>query len=169
MRINILPLILVGILITGCATSHKTTSSKTMGIYGAGVIQHPIIAEMHVSQRKVSGYASTNRGGSMSSIRNNAVADALEGTGADILVEPVFETTREGNRLTATVTGYPASYVNFRSITHDDIPLLEAGILQRAETVETTDSAEVRESSTNRMLASILLIGALIGIGLAVD
>ena len=165
----LISLFVVGLISAACTTTQKTTTSKSMEVYGAGVIQHPIIAELQVSQRKVSGFASSNRGGTMANIRNSAVADALEGTRADILVEPVFETTREGNRLTATVTGYPATYVNFRSITHDDIPLLEAGVLQRAETVETTETAEVREGRSNRALVFILVLGGLFGLGIALD
>ena len=169
MRIYIIPLVLFSVLLAGCATSQKSTTSKSMDIYGAGVIQHPVIAELDVSENRVTGSASSTRGGSMANIRNMAVADALEGTDADILIEPVFETNREGNRLSATVTGYPASYTNFRSISHEDIPLLEAGVLQTAETIETTGTAEVRETNSRRIFGGLLFLSALIGVGVAMD
>lgn len=90
---------IIGLLSAGCTTTQKTTTSKSMEMYGAGIIQHPIVAELNVSQRKVSGSESSIRGGSMANVRNYAVADALNGIRADILVEPVFETTIEGKQV----------------------------------------------------------------------
>jgi len=39
---------------------------------------------------------------------------------------------------TVTVTGFPATYKNFRDIKIEDIPLIKAGILQTAKVAEPT-------------------------------
>ena len=149
------------IILTACTTSQQTITSKSTDIYGAGVIQYPIIAELEVSQFKVEGTARTNRGGSMEALKQTAIVNALQGTNADILVEPVFRTERSGNNLRASVTGFPATYVNFRAITHDDIPLIEAGVLQTVTTRETSQVSANERSNSNTILTFFAILGLL--------
>ena len=162
-------LILPAILLTSsaCTTPQTTITTKSMDIYGSGVIQQPIIAEMQVSTNKVTGRASSNRAGSLHELKQRALADALSRSRADIIVEPIYETVRDGNRVSATVRGFPAVYVNFRPITDADIPLIEAGVLQRATTAETLHEVESSNSNTRTILSFVALLGGLVLIGVA--
>lgn len=162
-----LSLFLIPILVSACTTPQRTTTTKTMDIYGAGVIQHPVIAELDVSNNSVTGSASTNSGEPIAIVKENAIADALLGTNADILVEPVFETVIDGRKKRATVRGFPATYVNFRSATDEDIRLLEAGILQRAETTESPQFSNGNDSSNiKKILGTIGFLGGMTAIAI---
>jgi hypothetical protein len=101
----------------------------------------PLVAELHVGQAKVSGTAEgltmaegPLRTSSIEAIRRHAILDALEKANADILLEPTFETvvkhTHAGVRgvTTVKVTGYPATYRNFRSSTDADANWIEQAI-----------------------------------------
>ncbi len=60
----------------------------------------------------------------MKAARNLAVSELLKIENADVLVEPSFETETSGSKTILTVKGWPAKYKNFRTITQDDIKLL---------------------------------------------
>lgn len=109
-----------------------------MDIYGAGVIHKPVLVDLDVKQTKVTGTATFAEGSSLEIVKQTAVADAIKKSAADILVEPTFSTETSGTRITATVTGFPAFYKNFRPITVDDLPLLQVGLTQKATVYEPT-------------------------------
>lgn len=114
----------------------KTTTSKSFDIYGAGVVQTPVLVDLDVEETKVTGTASGSTSESFESIKQKAVANAIEVANADVLVEPTFKTTTSNGTVFAEVVGFPATYKNFRTIQEKDIDLLEAGIVQKAEVYE---------------------------------
>lgn len=136
-------------------------TAKRMDIYGSGVIQHPVVAELNVRSEKVTGTARSSSGNtSVRDVRNNAIAEALKNANADILIEPVFETeTRQGVTI-VQVTGFPGNYENFRLATLEDVPLLDMGILQKATVAEPQE--EERKNRTG------IILGTIAGIGLIV-
>lgn len=77
-------------------------------------------ADLDISPKKISFYykvpKSVRRGGTKS-VKATAVAEALKANGnADVLVAPQFEMKiRRGSIRELTVTGYPATYKNFRA------------------------------------------------------
>jgi hypothetical protein len=150
---------LILIFFTGCSPRITTNTTKTLDIYGAGVIQYPVIAELNVSENQITGRASANDGESLEVVKKNALIDALNKSNADILVEPVYKTIRQGRRATAEVSGFPATYVNFRSATEQDIRLIEAGILQTASTIESPEIVEENSGRRNGIIATMTLLG----------
>ena len=123
-------LLIFSTMAISCATVDQTSSSTTrvMDVYGAGVLQHPVIGEMDVDIEKVTG--TVERSGRVTNIeplKVLAMNDAIKTAGADILVEPTFEIVSENSKTTVTVSGYPASYTNFRPITIDDVPSAGSG------------------------------------------
>jgi hypothetical protein len=156
-RKNLLLLTLV-IFAASCTTT-STITTKQMDIYGSGIIQYPVVADLEVSEHKVTGTAQANRGHSLEAIRNNAVADALKKADADVLIEPVFESVTNWGITTVTVTGFPGTYTNFRQATENDIYVLETGILQKA-TVSEPESTTSRFGNTKTWAA--LSIGLLV-------
>ena len=128
-------LIFASSLLTSCSVL-KTNTSKTMDIYGAGVLHRPVIVDLEVSETKVTGNAML-KGLLIDAVKQNAVTDALRKSGADVLVEPRFEIKCSRGYTSIAVIGFPATYKNFRSIKEEDIKLLNVGITQKAEVYET--------------------------------
>lgn len=131
-------MLLTSLTMLSCATSAKLTSStsKTMDIYGPGVVQQPVVAELEVKSEKVSAATEASATSNFESMKNEAVNQAMKKSGADILVEPKFERETQKGRTTVTVTGYPAYYRNFRPMQPGDEFLLNSGVLQKAKVYE---------------------------------
>ena len=170
MRITTGLVLLAVVGLSSCSTtSTRVQSSRTTEIYGPGVLHLPVVADLNVREEKVSATVTGSTSGSTKELRDLALAEALEKAGADVLVEPVFESESTGTRITITVTGYPATYENFRQATHDDIGLLQIGVLQR------TDQQAVATSTTRKgrggviVLATIAVValtaGLIVGLG----
>ncbi len=134
MKTKLILFAIATMLFSSCGV-FKTYTVKTSDIYGSGVIQKPVIVDLEVSDFKVTGKA-TATGKSLEEIKKLAVYDAIKTANADVLVEPQFNTETKSGTTTATVTGYPAIYKNFRPITLDDVDLLKVGILQKANVYE---------------------------------
>lgn len=135
-------LLFIAIAITtlmSCSSLKSTTNtSKTLPIYGAGVIQKPVIVELDVKQAKVTAAVTGKMGSNMDVLKAEAVSKAVKNAGADVLVEPTYTIVTQRGTSTVTVTGFPATYKNFRDITIEDVPLIKAGILQTARVAEPT-------------------------------
>ena len=159
MKISCLLFVLGALLLSSCAVV-KSKTAKTMDVYGAGVIQNPVVVDLQVSETKISGSYNASSTMGVESIKQYAVADALSKAGADVLVEPVFETTTSTGRTTAKVTGYPASYSNFRSIEKEDIELLEVGVTQKATVYKPVETKQ--KSKAGSVIGGILLTGAVL-------
>jgi hypothetical protein len=138
MKTKLLLFVLTTFFISSC-TVVKTYTTKTHEIYGSGVIQKPVIVDLEVNEFKVTGTATEKSGKGLYEIKNLAVANALKKAGADVLVEPQFETETKFGMTTATVTGFPATYKNFRPIQLEDVELLKVGILQKANVYQPTE------------------------------
>ena len=123
--------IAISVLLTSCSVL-KTSSIKTFDIHDTGVVQTPVLVDLDVNEAKVTGTAEGDKD-DLKQIKEDAILDALESSGADVLVEPRFKTVTHRGKTVVTVTGYPAVYKNFRPLTNDEILLYENGILQEAE------------------------------------
>jgi hypothetical protein len=82
----------------------------------------PIVADINVGRTKVTGTATVNRyatGPSFMELRQLAIFNAVSSVDADFLINIMYAVERNMRpaRTTVTVTGYPATYVNFRQIT----------------------------------------------------
>ena len=157
---RILFLLFIVFLAASCSTT-RTMTAKRMDIYGSGVIQHPVVADLEVSDVKVTATArSSSQNMSVRDVRNNAIANALKQANADVLIEPVFETENRQGVTHVTVTGFPGRYTGFRQATIDDVPLLDMGILQKATVAEPQE--EERKNRTG------IILGTLGGLGLVI-
>lgn len=60
-------------------------------------------------------------------MKNYTIGQAVKKYEADIIIAPIFEitTTEDYRKITVTISGYPASYVNFRKTTDADIKLMD--------------------------------------------
>lgn len=123
---NLLFLLVIPISICSCSTVQKTATIKTQRIQANEITHIPVVADLEVSETKVIGIAE-GKSSELTSTKLMAIKDALNKADADILVEPIFESENNGLTVKVKVTGWPASYKNFRSITNDDIALIQAG------------------------------------------
>ena len=143
-----------------CSVS-KTTTSKTIDIYGAGVVQKPIIVDLDVKETKVTGTATGTSTEHVETVKQAAVADALEKSNSDVLVEPKFKTQTSNGNTSAFVTGWPATYKNFRPIKAEDVELLQAGIVQKATVYQAPK--EIKKNRTGTwIVVAILVVGAVL-------
>lgn len=124
--------IIPGILFSSCSAL-KTNISQTAGIEEPRVIQTPVLVDLKVEEIKICGTASGGIGISIETLQGYAVEEALNKEDADVLVQPKFETETIEGHTTVTVTGYPGRYNNFRPMKPEDVPLVQCGVMQKAE------------------------------------
>ncbi len=137
MKKSILPLMIGAVLVSSCATTvNHSYTAKTMDIYGPGVIHKPVVADLDVAPNKITGTATLSAPSSLDLAKEMAVNNALNSVKADVLIEPKYETSSDEKQVTATVSGWPGTYKNFRQIKPEDVPLLQAGQLQKAQVTE---------------------------------
>ena len=126
------------LFLSGCSVlSSHYMQAKSMEVKGTGVLQIPVVADLNVSSTRISEeYTLTTalnmktQGKVINEAKDYAVANAVQKYSADVLVEPIFEvyiTKAKMNKsdVRVIVTGYPATYKNFRSATQGDMELID--------------------------------------------
>lgn len=116
------------LLLSSCTTIKKTAT--TVAVDGS-ITTYPEVADLDV-QKKISStttwkFVPFHLGEpKLSTAKGNLVAEVLQKYNADILLEPQFVYSKSscGER-ELTVTGYPATYKNFRKATDDDLKALK--------------------------------------------
>ena len=163
---SFLSISILSMTFASCTTIKQDASTvRTMDIYGPGVLQHPVIAEMDVQIKKVEGVARSDKL-TVETLKILATRDALEHAGADILVEPSYRIESTARGTIVRVAGFPATYTNFRPLEYEDIPLVEAGQLHKAN-VEVARDLEIEEKSGGGVVL-VVFAAALVGLILAV-
>jgi len=115
--------------------SSTKVSSFTMAPYrnvtGIGVVNVPTLADLEVSQEKVfetlpikvEAVDGMISGATIENSINKAISELLLKKNADVLVQPIIKTEVKGRTINVEVSGYPATYKNFRSMTTKDAEL----------------------------------------------
>ena len=88
-----------------------------------------------------------------------AGVNAIKTANADVLIAPVYEIETKGNKTTVTVTGFAATYKNFRNATVADSTLVEAVYMQQPNTV-VVDDPPTRKASPGWIVAISVLVVA---------
>lgn len=148
------------LFLASCTTQHAITT-KTTDIYGVGVIQKPVLADMEVKEEKTSATINARGKRINDDLKNQAVAEAVKKSNADVLVEPRFESTIQGRKITLTVTGYPATYKNFHTINQDEVELLKAGKVQQVNTMDTNQVKSKGGKSALLVGLGVIMIASL--------
>lgn len=125
----------------GCAMflsscgSVKKVSSYSMAPYrnvtGVGVVNVPTLADLEVSQDKIFEKESVKvemtdgiiSDGIIENTVNRVLSGLLLKKNADVLVQPVTKVETKGRIINIEVSGYPATYKNFRPMTTKDAEL----------------------------------------------
>lgn len=113
-------ILITAIAISSCSTAKlSTTEVTTTEIDKLGVQQQPLLTDLDVKETKVSGVANGSST-AIAKLKQEAVAQALEKSNADILIEPTYSIETKSTKSTVTVTGFAANYKNFRKKTEAD-------------------------------------------------
>lgn len=146
MRYHHFFVLLLTTVLSSCAVHTRVATTRSLEIYGPGVIHNAVIADLDVEGTKVTGTATGHRS-DPTMVKNAALADAIQKAGADLLVEPSFVLETNGNKTTATVTGFPATYKNFRNAVAADSTLIRAGHMHRAQTAVAKEAPAKRKGT----------------------
>lgn len=157
MKNYLLPFVCIALLFTSCVPV-KTITSKSTDIQSYGVIQKPTIVDLDVKETKVTGTASAP-GQTVEMIKSQAIADALKKVNADVLVEPVFEIITSSGQTTVTVTGFPATYKNFRPMKEEDVVLVQSGSSKIVNTTNAPPMVPKKNPAGGILLVTLLLVG----------
>jgi hypothetical protein len=138
-------LLLTGVAVglTSCGgvfTVSKIMPIKTRDIIGVGVVHIPTVVDLDVLPKKVTAtYEMTVVDNKQTleqqeeNAKNLAVSQLLTKANADIIVEPRYLIERVSDWgsivIKVTVSGYPATYENFRPMTAKDTTLLRVNPL----------------------------------------
>ena len=166
MKKNQLLFIMLSLFFTSCKIIESNTS-KTLDIYGAGVIQNPVLVDLDVKDVKITE-TSTSNVLTIEELKREAVSSAIKNNKVDVLVEPTFKVVTVGVENTVTVTGYPATYKNFRSIKAEDVPLLQVGISQKAK-VANGDEMQKKEKGGGLIILYVIMsaaVGFVVALGM---
>ncbi len=131
MNKSVLLLICVA-LFSSCKVTQKM--AVTAPVEDVGVHQYPTVADLDVKPQKVTkteewNYVPFNWGQPSLEIRKgNMIAEMVETNGGDVLLEPqTVYTKRAFGKRSLTVSGFVASFDNFRKATDEDLEALEIG------------------------------------------
>jgi hypothetical protein len=116
------------LLLSSCSTIKKTATTVAVD---SSITIYPEVADLEV-QKKISSsttwkFVPFKLGNSkLSVIKGNLVAEVLKKYNADVLLEPqfIYHKNSYGER-ELIVTGYPATYKNFRKATDEDLKALK--------------------------------------------
>ncbi len=105
----------------------RTSTSKRLDTYDTGIVQAPLLVDLDIKGERVRGSASGSTVAGIDTWKAAAVAAAAKDANADVLVEARFNISSSFGwfgTTTVDVTGYPATYKNFRPLKADDLKLL---------------------------------------------
>lgn len=117
--------------VASCSLQKQTTNTaKTLGIYGAGVIQKPVLTDLKINPQKFTCTYTGNGAQEIDYHKSQAIAKAMIENHADVIIEPAYEITSSVTNISIVVTGYGGRYENFRQLTGADTSILvETGII----------------------------------------
>ena len=119
-----------------------------MDINGAGIIHKPVLVDLNVNENKVTVMVNGEKRMPLEIVKQNAVAKALSKEYADVLIGPVFEIETYRKRFNVTVTGWSATYKNFRAMEDSDMSMLQIGFQQKPVVIESYNGRSNKNRKT---------------------
>ena len=130
---------LMGLFASSCGSTFSLTETSTRLLpVNSTAYTLPTVADLRVSSAKISHQVTVANHFSLKELSNTgdspkmvylqklAVTQAAQKYDADIIVAPSYSITTSDDlkTVTVTVTGYPATYTNFRSATATDMEII---------------------------------------------
>lgn len=161
---NVIAGLVLSATLVSCATTVRTGTAKSMEIYGPGVIHRPVMVDLDVREERVSATKTFTSSTPYATAKNEVINQALKDSHADVLISPTFDSEKIGSRFQITVHGFPATYKNFRPMQADDVPLLQAGVLQQAKAAEPVVTDQPRKKGGGAIAAVVLIVLLTVGL-----
>ena len=163
--------ILTMTLIASCGVA-KSNNAKTKDVQGPGIVHLPVLADLNVKPTKVTGTATALLKPptiTTVSIKQEAIANALAKVNGDILIEPFYRIETIGKQYTVTVSGYPATYKNFRMMEDKDTTLysINQSFITNTVSNSSSPSTVVRKKKGGGIILVLLLLLVIGGISAA--
>ena len=142
---------------------NKSADAKTAKIDGPKITNVPTLADLSVKETKVTGKAEADVSSTstLSGLKSLAVSNALKKSNADVLVEPRYDVVKTSTKITVEVTGYPASYKNFRPMEAKDTTIVQYSMRQYASGKLSTGNVSKATAKPN---AAKFVIGTVVGV-----
>lgn len=125
-------LLICAALFSSCSVTQKMAVSSP--VEDVGVHQYPTVADLDIKPQKVTSteewrFVPFNWGQPTLDVRKgNMIAEMLEANGGDVLLEPhTVYTKRMFGKRTLKISGFVASFDNFRKASDEDLKALEIG------------------------------------------
>lgn len=140
-------------MLSSCSTISHTSQSASVDTE----VYNLTVADMNVSPKKASTTIDWKwtpfSAVSLETQKENATAELTKSTGSDVVVEPQYTVVRRGlfRGGSITVTGYPATYSNFRTMTKEDaeaIAALDGKIAVVSPMIGTSSNRTAKKSSS---------------------
>lgn len=165
---KVIVIVMALLVVTSCGVA-KTNTAKTKDVNGSGVTHLPVLADLDVRQTKVTGTYTAMLKPPMvtaESIKQEAIALALAKVNGDILIEPFYKMESTGKQHTVTVTGYPATYKNFRMMEEKDTTLyLLNSVTQSSSSTTVPDTSKATAKNNGvKVVLGLVVVGALVGL-----
>lgn len=158
----ILPFLCLAFVASSCSLQRSVMSAKVEHV-SPEIIQMPTVTELEVSESPVVADTVISRDvfdrnvgySTKKQVQDALVASMLKETGADILMEPSIDSDVTYNWFKSTlriqVKGYPAKYTGFRTITSEDVEVLNE--LKSAKQVGTISLSKFLRCDAGRAYA----------------
>ncbi|MEX1002504.1 MAG: hypothetical protein WDZ35_10360 [Crocinitomicaceae bacterium] len=115
------------LIMTSCSVvMQKTTAEpRTIEANETRIVIKPLLAEVEVDvTKKITGTA-TIKGGTPEQAKELAKWDAIEKSGADIIVDPMYKVTTTSTTITAEVIGFFGKYKKISTVEDKDLENLD--------------------------------------------
>lgn len=115
--------ILVGLAVLGLMSSCSIikTTPRTVETYNSNIIIKPLVAEVEVDVNKKITATAVVTQGNEEQAKEMAKWQAIQDSGADIIVDPVYHITISAGKITCTVTGYYGKYTKIETVSSEDV------------------------------------------------
>lgn len=122
---SMIPLTLFALAMSSCKPVTKMYTSRNIPINREAIPYNPIIADLKVDlSKKVTG-SITAKNVTTENAKHLAIYNAMETSGADVVVDPVFKIETKGIKTKASVSGYFGIYDNVHKATKDELENLK--------------------------------------------
>ena len=120
MKYNIFYLsLLIAVVMSSCSSFSKVEDAKSIEVYKPALTANPLITDLDIQDAKVSG-AATGSTINVAKLKDEAIADAIKKSNSDVIIHPSYSVVSKSNKSTVTVTGFAATYKNFRPVAERD-------------------------------------------------
>jgi hypothetical protein len=109
-------------LMSSCGLLKITKSTpRTVETYNSNIIIKPLVAEVEVDVNKKITATGISLSGNEEAAKEMAKWQAIQDSGADIIIDPVYHITIVGKKVTAVVTGYFGKYTKIETVTSTEV------------------------------------------------